>query len=92
MAAMPTAGPGATGRQVYRAELTLNEDSEYYVELATAADPHALQWPAGLWLANALNPRDLGRPPDVISLPCHVGGAVGGVAYACGVSLLGAPL
>ena len=51
-----------------------------------------LQWPAGLWLANALNPRDLGRPPDVISLPCHVGGAAGGVAYACGVSLLGAPL
>lgn len=47
VAAMPTAGSGATGRQVYRAELTLREDSEYYVELATAADPLALQWPAG---------------------------------------------
>ena len=47
VSAEPAAGPGAAGRQVYRAALTLGADSEYYVELATAADPHALQWPAG---------------------------------------------
>ena len=39
--------PGAPGRQVYRVALDLSEDSEYFVQVATAADPKALQWPAG---------------------------------------------
>ena len=45
--AKPPAAADTSGRNVYRAQLVLSFDSEYYVELATSADPHALQWPAG---------------------------------------------
>ena len=45
--AKSVAATDTSGRQVYGAELVLSSDSEYYVEMATAADPHAMQWPAG---------------------------------------------
>lgn len=45
--AKSAAAADTSNRHVYRAELSLSSDSEYYVEVATAADPHAMQWPAG---------------------------------------------
>ena len=45
--AKPSAAVDTSDRQVYRADLNLSYDSEYYVEVATTVDQHALQWPAG---------------------------------------------